>query len=47
MPYEGAASAQISAPPPEEGSLLMDTTHELVTALNTDLDAARAEIQEV
>jgi hypothetical protein len=25
----------------------MDTMQELVTALNTDLDAARAEIQEV
>jgi len=47
MPYEGAASAQISAPPPEEGSLLMDTIQELVAALNTDLDAAGVEIQEV
>ena len=44
---KGAASAQISAPPPEEGSLLMDTIQELVAALNTDLDAARAEIQVV
>jgi hypothetical protein len=43
----GATCAQIPAPPPGEGSLLMDTTQELVTALSTDLDAARAEIQEV
>jgi hypothetical protein len=44
---KGATSAQIPVPPPWEGSLLMDTTKELVTALNTDLDAAGAEIQEV
>jgi hypothetical protein len=44
---KGATSVQIPAPPPGEESLLMDTTQELVTALNTDLDAAGAEIQEV
>jgi hypothetical protein len=44
---KGATSAQIPAPPPREGSLLMDTTQELVTALSTDLDATGAEIQEV
>jgi hypothetical protein len=38
---------QIPAPPSGEGSLLMDTTQELVAALSTDLDAAGAEIQEV
>jgi hypothetical protein len=43
----GATCAQIPAPPPGEGSLLMDTTQELVAALSTDLDAAGAEIQEV
>jgi hypothetical protein len=40
-------SAQIPTPPPGEGSLLMDTTQELFTALSTDLDAAGAEIQKV
>jgi hypothetical protein len=44
---KGATSAQIPASPPGEGSLLMDTTQELVTALSTDLDATGAEIQEV
>jgi hypothetical protein len=44
---KGATSAQIPAPPPGEGSLLMDTTQELVAALGIDLDAARVEIQEV
>jgi hypothetical protein len=39
-----ATSAQIPIPPPGEGSLLMDTTQELVAALSTDLDAAREEI---
>jgi hypothetical protein len=39
-----ATSAQIPVPPPGEGSLLMDTTQELVAALSTDLDAAGAEI---
>jgi hypothetical protein len=43
----GATCAQIPAPPPREGSLLMDTTQELVAALSIDLDAAGAEIQEV
>jgi hypothetical protein len=43
----GATCARIPAPPPEEGSLLMDTTQELVAALSTDLDAAGAEIQKV
>jgi hypothetical protein len=43
---KGATSAQIPAPPPGEGSLLMDTTQELVAALSTDLDAAGAEIRE-
>jgi hypothetical protein len=40
----GATCAQIPAPPPREGSLLMDTTQELVAALSTDLDAAGVEI---
>jgi hypothetical protein len=44
---KGATYAQISTPPPGEGSLLMDTTQELVATLNTDLDAAGVEIQEV
>jgi hypothetical protein len=44
---KGATSAQIHIPPPGEGSFLMDTMQELVTALSTDLDAAGAEIQEV
>jgi hypothetical protein len=44
---KGATSAQIPGPPPGEGSLLMDTTQELVAALSTDLDAAGSEIQEV
>jgi hypothetical protein len=44
---KGATSAQIPVPPPGEGSLLMDTTQELVAALSTDLDVAGAEIQEV
>jgi hypothetical protein len=44
---KGATSAQIPAPPPGEGSLLMDTTQELVTALSINLDATGAEIQEV
>ena len=44
---KGATSAQIPAPPLGEESLLMDTTQELVATLNTDLDAAGAEIQEV
>jgi hypothetical protein len=44
---KGATCAQISAPPPREGSLLMDTTQELVAALIIDLDATGAEIQEV
>jgi hypothetical protein len=43
----GATYAQIPAPPTREGSLLMDTTQELVAALSTNLDAAGAEIQEV
>jgi hypothetical protein len=43
----GATSAQIPASPPGEGSLLMDTTQELVATLRTDLDATRVEIQEV
>jgi hypothetical protein len=43
---KGATSAQIPIPPPGEGSLLMDTTQELVATLSTDLDAVRAEIQE-
>jgi hypothetical protein len=43
----GATSAQIPIPPPGEGSLLMDTTQELAAALNTDLDSAGSEIQEV
>jgi hypothetical protein len=34
-------------PPPGKRSLLMDTTHELVAALSTNLDAAGTEIQEV
>jgi hypothetical protein len=42
-----ATCAQILAPPPGEGSLLMDTMQELVAAPSTDLDATRAEIQEV
>jgi hypothetical protein len=41
---KGATCAQIPAPPPGEGSLLMDTTQELVAALSTDLDADGAEI---
>jgi hypothetical protein len=41
---KGATCAQISTPPPGEGSLLMDTMQELVVALSTDLDAAGAEI---
>jgi hypothetical protein len=41
---KGATCAQIHAPPPREGSLLMDTTQELVAALSTDMDAAGAEI---
>jgi hypothetical protein len=44
---KGATYAQIPAPTPREGSLLMDTRQELVAALSTDLDAARAKIQEV
>jgi len=44
---KGAASTQIPALPSGEGSLLLDTTQELVAALNTDLDAAGVEIQEV
>jgi hypothetical protein len=44
---KGATCAQIPAPPPGEGSLLMDTMKELVAALSTDLDAVGAEIQEV
>jgi hypothetical protein len=44
---KGATCAQIPAPPPGEGSLLMDTTQEFVASLSTDLDAAGAEIQEV
>jgi hypothetical protein len=44
---KGATCAQIPAPPPGEGSLLIDIKQELVAALSTDLDAARAEIQEV
>jgi hypothetical protein len=40
----GATCAQIPAPPPGEGSLLMDTTQELVAALSSDLDAAGTEI---
>jgi hypothetical protein len=44
---KGATCAQIPVPPPGEGNLLMDTTHELVAALSTDLDAAGVEIQEV
>jgi hypothetical protein len=44
---KGATSAQIPAPPLGEGSLLMDTTQELVATLSNDLDAAGAEIQEV
>ena len=44
---KGTTSAQIPASAPGEGSLLMDTTQELVAALNTDLDAAGVEIQEV
>jgi hypothetical protein len=43
----GATSAQIPVPPPGEGSLLTDTTHELVAALSTDVDAVGLEIQEV
>jgi hypothetical protein len=43
----GATYTQIPALPPGEGSLLVDTMQELVTALSTDLDAAGAEIQEV
>jgi hypothetical protein len=42
----GATCAQIPVPPPGEGSLLMDTTQELVATLSTDLDAAGAESQE-
>jgi hypothetical protein len=41
---KGATSVQIPAPPLGEGSLLMDTTQELVATLSTDLDAAGAEI---
>jgi hypothetical protein len=44
---KGTTSAQIPTPPLGKGSLLMDTTQELVAALSTNLDAARAEIQEV
>jgi hypothetical protein len=44
---KGATSVQIPIPPHGEGSLLMDTTQELVVTLSTHLDAARAEIQEV
>jgi hypothetical protein len=44
---KGATSAQIPVPPPGEGSLLTDTTHELVAALSTDVDAVGLEIQEV
>jgi hypothetical protein len=40
----GATCAEIPAPPPGEGSLLMDTTQEQVAALSLDLDAAGAEI---
>jgi hypothetical protein len=40
----GATCVQIPAPPPREGSLLMDTTQELVATLSTDLDATGAEI---
>jgi hypothetical protein len=43
----GATCAQIPAPPLGDGSLLMDTTQELVAALSTDLDTAGAEIHEV
>jgi hypothetical protein len=43
----GATCARIPSPPPRIGSLLMDTTQELVAALSTDLDAAGTEIQEV
>jgi hypothetical protein len=44
---KGATSAQIPGPLSGEGSLLMDTTQELDTALSTDLDANETEIQEV
>jgi hypothetical protein len=37
---KGATCTQIPAPPPREGSLLMDTMQELVSALSADLDAA-------
>jgi hypothetical protein len=43
---KGATNAQIPAPPPREGSFLMDM-QELVTTLSTNLDAAGAKIQEV
>jgi hypothetical protein len=43
----GATCAWIPSPPPGIGSLLMDTTQELVSALSTNLDAAGTEIQEV
>jgi hypothetical protein len=41
---KGATCVQIPTQPPGEGSLLMDTTQELVAALSTDLDATEAEI---
>jgi hypothetical protein len=45
--WRGATCAWIPSPPPGTGSLLLDTTQELVAALSTDLDATRTEIQEV
>jgi hypothetical protein len=44
---KGATCVHIPAPPPREGSFLMDTTQELVATLSTDLDAAGAEILKV
>jgi hypothetical protein len=43
----GATCAWIPSPPLGEGSLLMDTTHELVTTLSMHLDDVGTEIQEV
>jgi hypothetical protein len=43
----GATCARIPSPPPGIGSLLLDTTQELVAALSMDLDAAGTEFLEV
>ena len=44
---KGAHGTQISVPPPEERSPIVDATQELVAALTTDLDAAAVEIHEM